>query len=103
MSDECHPSSEAREAGVMKVVLKKFGPFIGRRSVNDVFLAVGLLGVGFVTGWNMWALWWAFVASIHVRVTVHEAKASESARCACGTLTYQPSRKRGTREEHTSK
>lgn len=54
----------------MRVVLKKFGPLIGRRSVNDVFCVVGMIGVGLVTAWSPWALWWAFVASIHLRVTV---------------------------------
>lgn len=39
-------------------------------TVNLIFLVIGLLIVGFSTGWNIVALLGAFVASIHITVRV---------------------------------
>jgi len=38
--------------------------------LNFVFFIIGMIGVGITTHWSAWALFWAFIASIHITLTI---------------------------------
>lgn len=35
-------------------------------SCNLILFFIGMLGVGVTTDWNLWAMFWTWVASVHI-------------------------------------